>query len=145
MLGLRQLGDVTGQCASGLNPNYDENGNFVSCTIGSPSAPNCLAGQSVDTFSDGSYGCTSGITAQSIGISQPNCNGGTPYLDDNGDWQCTAPPPPPAPATSTGGAGLFLVAAGLATAAYFYFADKVAKTYKGVSSGDPKQILGSFV
>ena len=66
MLGLIHLGDVTGQCAAGLNPNYDENGVFTSCTEGSPAPPNCVSGQ-VTTFDDGSYGCTPGVTAQSVG------------------------------------------------------------------------------
>jgi hypothetical protein len=46
---------------------------------------------------------------------------------------------------TAGGFAVYWIAAGLATAAYFYFADKAAKTYKSVSSGDPKQIIGSFI
>ena len=139
MLGL-QLGDVTGQCAMGLNPNYDENGNFVSCTEGSPVQPTCMSGQQVTTLDDGSYACTSGVNAQSVGVAAPNCNGGSPYLDDNGDWQCSAPPTN----QTSGGAGLFLVAAAIAVAAYIYFGSKAAKTYDAFASGDSKKILGSF-
>lgn len=140
MLGLIHLGDVTGQCAAGLNPNYDDNGVFTSCTEGSPAPPNCVSGQ-VTTFDDGSYGCTPGVTAQSVGVAAPDCGGGSPYLDGNGDWQCSAPPAP----SSSGGLGSFLVSAGLAVAAYFYFANKATSTYKSLSSGDPKQILSSGV
>ena len=143
MIGFGHLADVTGQCASGLNPNYDENGNFVSCSEGSPVQPNCVAGQQPLTFDDGSYGCSSGITAQSSGVASPNCNGGSPYLDNNGDWQCTAPPPPPS-ANPSGSAGMFMVAAAIAVAAYVYFANSFTKTYQSVSSGDPKQIFGSL-
>jgi hypothetical protein len=144
MLGLGQFGDVTGQCASGLNPNYDENGVFVSCTEGSPVAPNCVAGQQATALDDGSYACSPGITAQSIGVSAPNCHGGSPYLDGNGDWQCSAPPPPPvAASSSSGGTGAFLAAAALAIAAYVYFGTKAAKTYGAFASGDSKKILGS--
>jgi hypothetical protein len=143
MIGLSNLGDVTGQCAAGLNPNYDDDGNFMSCTEGSPVQPNCVAGQQPTTFDDGSYGCTPGITAQSVGAAAPDCGGGSPYLDNNGDWQCTAPPPP-ASTDSTGAAGAFLVAAVIAVAAYVYFGTKAAKTYDTFASGDPSKILGSF-
>lgn len=130
------LADITGQCAPGLNPNYDENGNFVSCTEGSPAPPTCMDGQ-VTTFDDGSYGCTPGVDAQSIGVAAPDCGGGSPYLDDNGDWQCTAPPAP----QQSGGTGAFLVAAAIAVAAYVYFTQKATRTYQAVRSGDTGAIL----
>jgi hypothetical protein len=133
------LGDITGQCAMGMNPNYDENGNFVSCTVGSPVQPNCMSGQKLATLADGSYSCTSGITEESIGVDAPDCGGGSPYLDDDGDWQCTAPPVE----QQGGGLGMFFVAAGLAVAAYYYFANKTVATYKKISSGDTKQILSA--
>jgi hypothetical protein len=84
---------------------------------------------------------TAGVTAQSLGIPAPDCAGGSAFVDDNGEWQCTAPPPV---ASSSGGAGVFLVAAALAIAAYWYFGNKAAKTYRSFSSGDPKQIFGSL-
>jgi hypothetical protein len=96
--------------------------------------PNCLAGETPVTFSDGTYGCQLTLNAQSFGNPAPNCSYGQAYIDQTtNDWAC--PTPPPQTQQSSGGLGMFIVAALIAFVVWQFVAPKAAKTADKVSKG----------
>jgi len=111
---------------------------LVGINSGMGQTPNCLAGETPVTFSDGTEGCQLTLTAQSLGVNAPNCSYGQAYIDPTtADWACPVPPAP----QSQSSTGLFIVAAIIAVFAWQYFVPKTAKSVSHLSKGSFQDFL----
>jgi hypothetical protein len=83
---------------------------------GSAMTPNCIAGQQPKMLPDGSWVCSTNITAASLGVPPPDCGAkAQAQLDASGQWTCMA-------LTTSGMNPLVMLL--IAGAAWFYFSRK---------------------